>query len=126
MSSSGPPELPGLIAASVWMALMKDWSPASPPGVTGRFRALTMPLVTVLSRPSGAPTAITWSPTTTELEAPSGSERQAGAVHLDHRQVVGRVAPDDPWPARVVPLENSTVMSPPCAAPATTWLLVRM
>ena len=76
MSSSGPPELPGLIAASVWIALMKDWSSASPPGVTGRFRALTMPVVTVLSRPSGAPTAITWSPTTTTF---GGAERQRRA-----------------------------------------------
>ena len=38
MSSSGPPELPGLIAASVWIALMKLWSLPSP-GVTGRFSA---------------------------------------------------------------------------------------
>ena len=82
MSSSGPPELPGLIAASVWIALMKDWSPASPPAVTGRFRALTMPLVTVLSRPSGAPTAITGSPTTTELESPSGSTGRPARLTL--------------------------------------------
>ena len=70
MLSSGPPLLPGLIAASVWIALMKDcWLP-SPPGLTGRLRALTMPLVTLDSSPSGAPTAITWSPTTTSLDEP--------------------------------------------------------
>jgi hypothetical protein len=39
------------------MALMNEALEApAPPAVTGRFSALTMPLVTVLSRPSGAPT----------------------------------------------------------------------
>ena len=39
MSTSGPPELPGLIAASVWIALMyaESLPPCSPPAVTGRF-----------------------------------------------------------------------------------------
>jgi hypothetical protein len=72
MSSSGPPEFPGLIAASVWIALMKLWSLPSPAD-TGRFRAETMPLVTVASSPSGAPTAMTPSPTTTSLDAPNCS-----------------------------------------------------
>ena len=43
------------------------------PAVTGRFLALTMPLVTVPDRPSGEPIAITGSPTTTLSELPSGS-----------------------------------------------------
>ena len=54
--TSGPPELPGLIAASVWMALMKAVSAASP-AETGRLSALTMPVVTVPTSPSGAPIA---------------------------------------------------------------------
>ena len=94
MSSSGPPELPGLIAASVWMALMKEDSLPSP-GVTGRLSALTMPVVTVWSRPSGAPTAMTWSPTTTLSDAPSVRGFRSVRFDLEHGEVVARVAPDD-------------------------------
>ena len=72
MFTSGPPELPGLIAASVWIALMNEFSSAGP-AETGRFSALTMPVVTVDSSPSGAPTAITGSPTTTSSLSPNGS-----------------------------------------------------
>ena len=54
MSTSGPPLLPGLIAASVWMAGYVVLLPsASEPTFTGRFSALTMPLVTVDSSPNG-------------------------------------------------------------------------
>ncbi len=68
MSTSGPPELPGLIAASVWIA--KNWvSPSS--GLTGRSRALMMPWVTVPARPSGAPIAMTSSPTIASSEFPN-------------------------------------------------------
>ena len=69
-STSGPPELPGLMAASVWIALMKASSP-SPPAVTGRLSALTMPAVTVPWSPSGEPRAIAASPTSSALEEPS-------------------------------------------------------
>ena len=48
-------------------------SAARSPAVTGRFLALTMPLVTVPDRPSGEPMASTGSPTTTLSELPSGS-----------------------------------------------------
>jgi len=60
------------MAASVWMALMKDVSVADP-AVTARLRAETMPDVTVPSSPRGAPTATTGSPTITESESASGS-----------------------------------------------------
>ena len=62
-STSGPPELPGLIAASVCTALMYDESEPVSLVVTGRFSALTMPAVTVELSPSGEPNATTWSPT---------------------------------------------------------------
>src|SRR5262249_40437831 len=69
-SNSGPPELPWLIAASVWIApsigvLSGD--------VISRFSALTIPLVTVVARPNGEPTATTSSPTRTVAESPSTS-----------------------------------------------------
>ena len=60
MSTSGPPLLPGLIAASVWIAgYVVLWPSASVPTLTGRSSAETMPLVTVESSPNGAPTATT-------------------------------------------------------------------
>ena len=101
-STSGPPELPGLIAASVWMAgYVVSW-PACPsasgalPTDTGRFRALTMPLVTVASRPNGEPIATTFSPTATCVERPIVAGVQAGhAVGLDHGEVGQRVGADD-------------------------------
>src|SRR5688572_5363757 len=61
--TSGPPELPGLMAASVCTALMYDGSEPDSPVVTGRLRALTMPDVTVELSPSGDPNATTGSPT---------------------------------------------------------------
>src|ERR1035437_4993001 len=72
-----PPLLPGLIAALVWIALVttgsEDWAVGSVDWsvvVTGRFRALTMPVVTVPARPRGLPTAMTWSPTLMVLASP--------------------------------------------------------
>ena len=60
MSTSGPPLLPGLIAASVWIAgYVVLWPSASVPTLTGRSSAETMPLVTVESSPNGDPTATT-------------------------------------------------------------------
>src|SRR6266511_1623381 len=47
------------------------------------------------------------------------------ALRPDDRQVGGRVGGDDAGGA-VVPSPNATVIRPPCAASATTWLLVRM
>ncbi len=55
--NSGPPELPGFTAASVWM------KPTTPSPGSERDLALTMPEVTVLSRPNGVPIATTQSPT---------------------------------------------------------------
>ena len=53
----GPPELPRLIGASIWMKSSYGPEPMSRP------RAETMPAVTVPPRPNGLPTAITQSPT---------------------------------------------------------------
>ena len=58
MSTKGPPELPGLMAASVWMK-----EPESEMPVSVRFRAEMMPLVTVWPTPKGLPMARTRSPT---------------------------------------------------------------
>src|SRR4051812_47938681 len=72
--SSGPPELPGLMEASVWMALMYEAEDPWPSlEATGRWTALTMPVVTVPDRPKGAPMAMVASPTAAWSELPSGS-----------------------------------------------------
>ena len=71
MLISGPPELPWLIEASVCTPSMTvSVSEPSPDSGTGRFRALMMPWVTVLRSPSGAPAAITSSPTVSLSESP--------------------------------------------------------
>ncbi len=65
--SSGPPEFPGLMDASVWIR-----SPVgSAPGRSTRPVALITPRVTVLSSPKGFPTAIAHSPTLIFVESPS-------------------------------------------------------
>ena len=74
-SSSGPPELPGLIAASVWMTLsiVKPLGPGSCAAA-----AETTPVVSVRSRPNGLPIAIVGSPTCTSCESPSASGLRSG------------------------------------------------
>ena len=64
--SSGPPELPGLIAASV--CSISFVRPGT--GRIGRASAETTPTVTVWLRPNGAPMAMTQSPGAIRLESP--------------------------------------------------------
>ena len=77
----GPPELPWLIAASVWIEslIVKPLV-----AFIWRCRALTMPLVTVSESPNGLPIATTPSPTASLLEWPSarGPRRDDGAPTL--------------------------------------------
>ncbi len=68
MFSSGPPELPGLMAASVWM---KCWNWPLAPGSMVRFLAEMMPAVTVCDSAKGLPMASTQSPTCAVSELPS-------------------------------------------------------
>ena len=69
-SSSGPPELPGLIAASVWIT-----PDNSRPSCVGRRRcsALMTPLVNVWSSPNGLPMAKADCPTLRSAELPTAS-----------------------------------------------------
>ena len=78
---SGPPELPWLIAASVWTESLM----VNPFGAwIARCSALTIPLVTVSSRPKGLPIATTPSPTCRSAESPtvSGCSSAEGASTL--------------------------------------------
>ena len=77
-SRSGPPELPGFMAASVWIASsMVYWFGAS----MGRPMPLTMPDVALMPTSRGLPMAMTGSPTPTASESPSvsGSSASRGA-----------------------------------------------
>ena len=82
--SSGPPELPWLIAASVWIeSLMVNFVLPS----IARWSALTMPPVTVSSSPKGLPIATTPSPT----DAASSRRPRAGrAPRRERRPRPGR------------------------------------
>jgi hypothetical protein len=73
-STSAPPELPGLIAASVWIT---DGITSRPPSsasstAISRLSALMMPVVTDASSPNGEPIATTVSPTISGSSAPGG------------------------------------------------------
>ena len=67
MLTSAPPELPGLIAALVWIQFMSN--PVASERIC-RFRPDTMPLVTEPESPAGLPIATTDSPRTTSSELP--------------------------------------------------------
>ena len=122
--SSGPPELPGLMAASVWIALMYERSVCSP-AVTGRSRALTIPEVTVPSRPSGAPIAMATSPTRTAPESPSPRVgRSLRSTFTTARSYAGLVPTT--CPVLRDPSLKTTVSVPPPETRATTWLFVTM
>ena len=65
----GPPELPGLIAASVWI-VSRIMYPSSV--WRGRARPDTIPVVRVRSKPKGLPMASTFMPTRRFDEEPKG------------------------------------------------------
>ena len=112
--TSAPPELPWLMAASVWI----NDSIGLPPNE--RALALTIPAVTVELRLKGLPTANTHSPTFSLSESPIGR--------------VGRFLPSTLIRAKSVFLsvpmmraENSRLsfsVTVSWSAPSTTWLLV--
>ena len=89
--TSGPPELPGLSAASVWIT-----SSISRPlrARNERPSAEMTPAVTVDSKPSGLPMATTSWPRRSFLESPSARMRQvARRTRAQQRQIgVGVVA----------------------------------
>jgi len=79
LSRSGPPELPGLMAASVWIT---SWMVRPVTAVISRPSALTIPVVKVWSSPKGLPMAKTFCPTNRSLDSPRaiGRSLSAGAL----------------------------------------------
>src|SRR6266567_1873063 len=120
VSTSGPPELPGLIAASVWIASeIVDCRSL----LRSRCTALTMPAVTVPSRPSGLPMARTVSPTwTSALGANVAAVSPETPAALTTARSLAASVPTIVAVA-VLPSENVSRTVLPRAV-ATTWLLV--
>ena len=120
-SSSGPPELPGLMAASVWITLSIE----KPLGASmRRCSADTTPVVSVRSSPNGLPMAIVGSPTCMSLESPraSGSSAKPLGATLSRARSV-EVSLPTTSPSAVFSSSNCTVTR---EAPSITWALVRM
>jgi len=113
---SGPPEFPGLIAASVWRK--SSYGPAMT-----RPLALMIPAVTVPSRPKGLPMATTQSPTRAASESPSEADASCflASTFTRARSVRGsrpRTLAGYSSPELVVTFT--------LRAFSTTWLLVRI
>src|SRR5215217_5984546 len=105
-SASGPPELPGFIAASVWMTFSIR-RPLSP--LIERPSALTTPAVTLRWNPSGLPMATTSCPTARSL---GGSSPRTSAGTGDPPESVTSMPPE--------PLLRPSAL----LKPRTTWALV--
>ncbi len=119
--SSGPPELPGLMGASVWIMPVN----ARPLGaVLLRPRPETMPEVSEPASPNGVPMASTGSPiwAASELASTSGC-RWLPAPETWTTARSSEASVPATAPATVVPSLKVTRI---CRAPATTCSLVRM
>ncbi len=93
-SSSGPPELPGLIEASVWIA-PSIWNWVS--DLTERSVAETIPLESDCCSPKGLPIAATGWPTWISASSPSSSgcrSKPSGSI-LQQADVDEGVEADD-------------------------------
>ena len=126
-SSSGPPELPGLMAASVWIA------PPMPKRVSElmlRSTAETTPTLSDWRSPNGLPIAATGSPTSIPAECPRRigvRDRPAGFTCRRATSAFGST-PTISASTRF-PSENSTyTCSARFALPSsvTTWAFVAM
>ena len=119
--NNGPPELPGLIAVSVW--INRSYAPPDP---ILRCNAETMPAVTVLPRPSGLPMAITQSPTRLFFESAIATNGSPTALILSNAMSDDGSRPTISalysLPSNSVTVTLSTAS--PAGPPATTWLLV--
>ena len=120
-STSGPPELPGLIAASVWSRPVSF--PFSPSIV--RWSPEMIPEVTVAPRPRGKPTAKTASPSRSDEERARGSgTRSVARTRMTARSFPGAVPITVPAIGRLCTSSLKTTVTR--VVPSTTWLFVRM
>ena len=118
-SRSGPPELPGLIAASVWIT-SRMMRPAGERN--SRPSALITPTVSVWSSPNGLPTASTRRPTSRSAERPSasGTMRATGARIFSTARSFSGAAPT----SRASQSDLSARVTENRLASSMTWKLV--
>ena len=94
-SNIGPPELPRLIGASVWIASTR----LKPDVIESIERSVaeTTPTLSELSWPKGLPIAATGSPTTTAARVAERhrADRVVGGIDLEDADVVEDVPADD-------------------------------
>ena len=90
MSTSAPPELPGLIAALVWIT---DGSVTPPSSCIAWRNPLTIPSVTLDCKPRGLPMAIATSPTLSFDESAKVAALRFGAEILITARSSGGKAP---------------------------------
>src|SRR5829696_1834070 len=114
-----PPELPGEMAASVWMRSTSERMPCSAePGIS-RCRPEMMPAVMVFWNPSGLPIATASSPTAGSCCWKVAGWRSLRSTSTTARSVSGSVARTRPSARRPSKKATSTVRTFP-----TTWALV--
>src|ERR1043166_245844 len=118
MFSSGPPEVAGLIEASVWMKSV-NVRPCSVDG-TERPSAETTPGVTLPLRPNGLPTATTVSPIIRSDDVPIGAVARFFALT---RSTATSLSGSTPM-SFAESFEPSLKLTLIDDAPSTTWLFV--
>lgn len=123
MFTSGPPELPGLMAVSVWMAFVEIAWPSSDFRETFRLRLEIIPCVTVLaySEPKGLPIAIAVSPTLSWLESPNSATVVTFSEEILTTAISEKVSDPTISPGTLVP---SAKRISTFEAPLITWVLV--
>ena len=118
MLTSGPPELPGLIEASVCRKSVNSRSPRSEGTV--RPTAESTPVVTVFDRPNGLPMATTVSPIIRSELCPRGTAGRPLAFTLSTAMSASRSEPSRSASISR-PSSRVTVIR---EAPSMTWALV--
>src|SRR5690606_1321421 len=120
--TSGPPEFPGLAAASNWIRLVSSRSPSGERN--SRRKPETMPALALGPMPNGNPTATTWSP-----PARSRGERIVAATRSSGIDCACSTARSR---SGVRPRIDASASSPSAkstrrrGAPTTTWKFVRI
>mmetsp|Transcript_35064 Transcript_35064/g.78045 ORF Transcript_35064/g.78045 Transcript_35064/m.78045 type:complete len:355 (+) Transcript_35064:152-1216(+) len=122
LSRRMPPELPGLIAASVWITFLMRASPVS----SSLPSPLMMPWVSVWSRPKGLPMAYTFCPTRRPSEMPSvtglSSPMRPSSSPVSCSTAMSLSASNPTTLALYVLWSSSVTLT--SAAPLITWKLV--
>jgi hypothetical protein len=113
---SGPPELPGLIAASVWMIplIIRSFLARNE-----RSRLLMIPVVSVRSSPNGLPSARIFWPTRSRDESPSATGTRRSAATRIWTTATSFEASSPMMRASCVEPSKSVTWT--VSAPSTTW-----